>query len=96
MHRLFVGAVMTGTLLFALTPSVYAQAPSAEPQASPAPPRVTTATPEPVVIPQPVRVTRSRPATRLGNRSRVHEDARHCLDYESDMDAMRCAEKYRY
>ena len=66
---------------FALLPaaSVLAQAQSVTPGAASAAPQESAA----------------KPAAHKGRRSRAHVDARHCLQFATNFEIIKCAEKYR-
>ena len=38
---------------------------------------------------------KTKPAARTGRRSRANVDARHCLQFTTNLEIIRCAEKYR-
>jgi hypothetical protein len=38
---------------------------------------------------------KTNPVLRTGKRSRANVDARHCLKFETNLEIIRCAEKYR-
>ena len=38
---------------------------------------------------------KTKPAARPGRRSRANVDARHCLQFTTNLEIIRCAEKYR-
>lgn len=88
-----------------------AKAPASAVAAAPAPaPAATVAAPSPALVPAPaaapapearpaaVKMAAAPPAPKpveARRRSRAHEDARACLDLATEVQVVRCAEKYR-
>lgn len=79
MKRIVVVARLAAALAVLSSATVLGQTQSAQPA-------VTGAAPQQEKI---------KPAARAGKRSRANVDARHCLQFATNLEIIRCAEKYR-
>jgi len=86
MKRL-VAALATGAMLTATYPAnAIAQTPKAPAAAAPVPPAAATVPP----------AAEKRPALRSTRGSSTRADARVCLEFATNLEIIKCAEKYRY
>jgi hypothetical protein len=106
MMKRLVATMACGAMLAAVDPAgILAQAPKAAPAAAkatapaataPAPVAPAAAAAAPAAVATAPAAAASAPAARGKKRSWTRADARACLEFPTNLQIIRCAEKYRY